>query len=363
MKPNTDRWFAKRPTGFCAYNSHMRSSFDEIHLTTHTNTGMSQLFDGMPDGSRQLHTKQLVGVQLWQRTNGPTVFPDAEIVEKCLHTESLGSVAGDDVRATFPTVLFTLPEAQRFHVPDTQHTPGVPRPSVDHLLVSIFDDNTVLRGVIDGTEAVAMPMPPGARHLLITAFWDSQFVNSFSVPLTADTIRDTLSELQGHFIGDEMRMHGMDAAGVLREQTETEAVSGWACALVVNLLLVMQSYPQFVKRADDRHQRPHVYRDKPPPVTYMMGRVAPLLPRPVPDAPRLAGNAGGNHAAPRVHWRRGHWRRQPHTPAFMLLAASRGEAPKEVSFPDGRMAHMVWIEPVFVGMQQLERDSNDRQDD
>lgn len=357
---NNDLWFAKCPPGYCSYNQHMRMSFDDIHKTTYNNTRFADIIDSLPVGSRELHIKQIANIQLWQRTNGVTVFPSAELVEKCAHTDSLGSVAGTDIRASFPTIMFTLPRSQAFTVT------GATRPAADrhegdshigHLLASVHEEGAPLDVIVDGGDFYHLNMPPGARHLLVTAFWDRRFVNNFSVPLDSRTIKQTLDDLRDHFISDEVRLALMDMEGVAEEKDETTQISQWACSMVVNLLLLMQSYPDFVQVAEDRHQRPHVYRNKPKPLTYTMSRVRDLMPPPVREG-EITGESG-RHNSPHAHWRRGHWRRQPHTPGWYAAAVEKGGAPSEVDLPDGRKAHMVWIEPVFVGLkgQDIHKDS------
>jgi hypothetical protein len=327
----------------------MRASFNDIHRTTYNNTQFSSIIDALPPGSRELHIKQIANIQFWQRTNGVTVFPSSELVEKCTHTESLGSVCGSDIKMSFPTILFTLPAKQAFRVKAVHHPDAEGESHIGHLLVTVFDDSVPLTVTVDAEEDYRLHMPPGCRHLLVTAFWDRRFVNNFSVPLSDKTIRETLNDLRDHFIGDEVRLALMDQEGVREEQDETTQISEWACSMVVNLLLLMQSYPDFVQVAEDRHQRPHVYRNKPKPLTYTMSRVRDLLPPTVREG-EITGESG-RHNSPHAHWRRGHWRRQPHTPGWYAAAIEKGNAPGEVVLPDGRKAHMVWIEPVFVGLK------------
>jgi hypothetical protein len=50
--------------------------------------------------------------------------------------------------------------------------------------------------------------------------------------------------------------------------------------------------------------------------------------------PTPAAESQGTHASPRIHWRRGHIRKQPHGP--------------------GRIERkLIWIEPVLVGVSDL----------
>jgi len=321
----------------------MTSSFQEIHKTRFCKTGFLPILDALPHGSLQLQLKHIANIQFWQKSNGVTVFPSVELIDKCNKTEALSGVCGTDIRESFPTILFVLPENRQLDIPGGDFSGRV-----GHLLVSIFDNTEPLFCDVD-TKRLSLHMPPGPRHILVTAFWNERYVNNFSIPLTEKSIKQTLEYLNDHFISDEVRVSSMSLSEVKHEQAETFAMSLWAGGLVVNLLLLMQSYPKFVTTMGSQYCRPHVYRDHPPPVTLSMSVARSLLPPVVHESSVIGGNAS-HHASPTSHWRRGHWRRQRHSDTWLAEQVALGSAPKVIDMPDGRRAHMVWIEPVFVGI-------------
>jgi len=112
-----------------------------------------------------------------------------------------------------------------------------------------------------------------------------------------------------------------DAAGIATDKEVTDRLS----ALMLKLLVILNTRPQFVEAG--KCVRPQKIKH---------GRVqyCELW------SPNLIGRGyrtiredlGGTHASPRLHWRRGHVRNQPHGPRWSLRKP-------------------VWIEPVLVGLQ------------
>jgi len=113
-----------------------------------------------------------------------------------------------------------------------------------------------------------------------------------------------------------------DEAGIATDKDVTDRLS----ALMLKLLVILNTRPQFVEAG--RCVRPQKIKH---------GRVkhCELW------SPNLIGRCyrtirdergGGIHASPRVHWRRGHVRSQPHGPNRSLRKS-------------------IWIEPVLVGLQ------------
>ena len=111
-----------------------------------------------------------------------------------------------------------------------------------------------------------------------------------------------------------------DEVGIATDKEIADRLS----ALMLKLLVVLNTRPQLVEPA--RCVRPGKVKH---------GRVKHEL-----WSPNLIGrgyrtareNCGGTHASPRLHWRRGHIRSQPHGPHWSLRKP-------------------VWVEPVLVGLQ------------
>ncbi len=113
-----------------------------------------------------------------------------------------------------------------------------------------------------------------------------------------------------------------DEAGIATDQEVTDRVS----ALMLKLLVILNTRPQLVETGEC--VRPQKIKH---------GRVKHCelwSPNIIGGHYRTIreGSGGGTHASPRVHWRRGHVRSQPHGPRWALRKP-------------------VWIEPVLIGLQ------------
>ncbi len=113
-----------------------------------------------------------------------------------------------------------------------------------------------------------------------------------------------------------------DEAGIASDKEITDRLS----ALMLKLLVILNTRPQLVESG--RCVRPQKIKH---------GRVKHCelwSPNLIGRCYRTIreGPGGGTHASPRVHWRRGHVRSQPHGPHWSLRKP-------------------VWVEPVLVGLQ------------
>lgn len=339
------QFFARPPATHCEYNDIIQECFNEIHKATHSPSTLLDILPTLPPDSFQLHVKQICNIQRWQRDNGVTIFPSSDLVEKCLHTDALSTVAGSDIRVTYPSILFTLPRHHAFQLDNSR---------IGHLLVTIFDEHESLHPILNSRRFTCLRMERAARHLLINAFWDINYTNTISCPLSDKPIEATLEWLYQHHIADTARAPASTA-----EIEETLCVGQWATPLVINFLLLMQSYPNYIQQAEPRHQRAAIYRDRPRPLSLMLSDPRPLCPSTVgPPHPHDTVPATSIHR--RMHWRRGHWRRQPHTQAWLDAAILANNAPTEIILPDGRHAHMAWIRPVLVNKDQPHEDQADQ---
>jgi hypothetical protein len=116
--------------------------------------------------------------------------------------------------------------------------------------------------------------------------------------------------------------HAKDEAGIATDQEVTDRLS----ALMLKLLVILNTRPQLVEEGECV---------RPPRIKHGRVKHRELW------SPNLIGRSyrsireapgGGTHASPKVHWRRGHVRSQPHGPRWALRKP-------------------VWIEPVLIGLQ------------
>jgi len=113
-----------------------------------------------------------------------------------------------------------------------------------------------------------------------------------------------------------------DEAGIATDQEVTNRLS----ALMLKLLVILNTRPQLVEAGESvRPQKIKHGRVKHSELwsPNLIGRCYRTI---------REGPGGGTHASPRVHWRRGHVRSQPHGPRRALRKP-------------------VWIEPVLIGLQ------------
>lgn len=327
--PSPLNWFARVPPGYCPYAPPIRASFDEIHRTRFTPTGSAYALTRLPDSALELAIKEIAATQRWQSQAGVSLFPSADLIDKCVHTDCLDTITGNDIRTVFPSCLITLPIASALPVPGTSDR-------VEHLLTTIYDDGEPLTAILDGnvSEPCGLRMPPGSRHLLIVVYRTSSHCHVISLGLNDRTISECIHFTQNHYISDTPSP---------QDREETLTISNWVCPVVINLLLVAQSFPTYLQPMPMHYHAPRNYRNNPQPPAFHLSRVRSFLPSPILPPRPVSGD--GTHASPVMHTRRGHWRRQPHTPAWL---ATQDPPPAEVPLPDGRKAHMVWIEPTLV---------------
>jgi hypothetical protein len=337
-------WFAKPPLGTPWPTACTHHTFETCWFAQHDQKIGGDLYTQiavLPTHSRSLMVWQTCGIQWWINNNGVTVFPEDHIVDACDKTDVLDCVTGSDIHAAFPHMLFGLSEKARI-----TNTDG--RDWINYVLVSFLDNDAPLRATA-GRGSFEIDMPRDCpRYVLINMFWKSGFVSSSTVPLRSGvSLKDTVMQLTENTIDDEFRAAVLTPTQLQAEHAEDAAINTRVVSIVFNLCLLMQSYPAYVVRQPGKHDRRLCVRNKPTmPLTFRINdRTAPLIPPPVTEG---CSDADAHDAEKRrrgtAHWRRGHWRRQPHTPDW----ETGNPDVRVVVFPDGRRAHMVWIRPVFV---------------
>lgn len=345
IKPRFDKsyWFAKPPEGTpwptlfthhtfetCWLSRHDKAIGDPLHLQVAC----------MPRQAQMLMIWQICGIGWWIENNGVTVFPEDRLVEACANTDVLDCVDGSDVRPAYPYLMFGLSDKRRIENDDGTDW-------INYVLVN-FIENGKEENVKVGSGTLMVKMPQDCeRYVILSAFWKSGFVSSFAIPLrNHETLRDTIARFSTDYIDDEFRGDNLSKEQLDQEHAETSRVGRTIASMVFNLCLLMQSYPEYVKRRSEKNDRQMRFRTKPPPATYGVNdRTAPLKPPPVVEGRQPHDDdTSDDQRTVKPHWRRGHWKRQTHSSEWEVA----NPQVKVVLFADGRHAHMVWIRPVFV---------------
>lgn len=287
------------------------------------------LMDAMPIGSRTLTMLQFACAQTWLATNGPLYTIDAAMAEQLVRTDVLSSVRGNDIRRKNHAMWFMVPESVAFR--DTETGGRITSIVVAHVEVRDGKGDYVFKssGVQIPVDVIGTDVP----RLFAYASYDNGEVSCVHVPLFPErTINESL-DMADRVITDELYCTDADPV-------EVRNATRWIIQFVVNAMLILQAYPQYV--ASSKVAKRNCFKTCST-VPIMAHMAKPLARVEVPETP---GNAPSSERGTkqRQHWRGGHWRRQPHSTNFVVT-----ESMTVGTFPDGRTYHMVWIEPYMIG--------------
>ncbi len=334
------QFFADPPSGYpipspllrlCA-EDFWKARFDKVRgheLLNHLNS--------LEDGSRLLNMWNVCSMQWWLLKHGPTIFPSLSLYDAALHTDILSHIEGSDIRVTYPSLMFVLPTARPILSDDSSSR-------ITHVIVNIVDNSKPLSILLGGrTVDLVMPSDPAAPlYILVSSYWDNGFVSSMSFPLRhGQSLHKTIEDNRAFIIVDTERLAAHPSA-IASERAETDRISSIIASLVLNWLLMMQSYPSYIEHRPCRHNSRAAISSF---SAYLQPPTASILPSPSPLLSPPSTSPSSSRGPASLHWRRGHWRRQPHSPAWEADNPSVGV----VLFPDGRRAHMVHIPPVLIG--------------
>lgn len=289
------------------------------------------------------HVMQMHVIQTWLMQNGPTFFIEPAMVTACEQTDALSFIQGSDIKTVYPIGYFCLPDSAGFKSRWTGDT-------VRHMWFRIFEKGEEIKVCMTGN--YHSPVTPweedktfrsDKRRVMLLAYWDKSGESSdFLFPL--DEPNKTISDVIRSY--SKMVNANADRAEKSILERETEEFGQWAASLSVNLFLIMQSYPDyFDKLSPEMSRKSQQFENAPAPQSIIIRRSSPRDIRQVVkgESPEVAPPTGKTVAA---HWRRGHWRRQPHEDDWEL----KNPEVKVLVLDDGRRAHMRWIEPIMVNM-------------
>lgn len=333
------RWFGKPPPGFPAPGPKVSATVGCIgsHFASSPENRRQELtFAMLPRATSTLTLFQHAAIQRWMRGNSPSYYPDAELVRDLVNTDALSTVEARDVRVSVRSAYIALPEEAAYVSP-------VSGDKLNHLFIAYHDQGDMPSVTINGHEHRNLVIE--GRRLLLVGFWErTAEASSYLLPLDVEgrPLSEVIDATSRQYITDELRQAQMTEGALVAERGEITDLGGWLAGLVVNLLLVMQTYPTYVE-ALPGHARQRYGRSGATPTA---ARIARPVTQTVVETRRLAAGSADRGVA--LHWRRGHWRRQPHLQAW----ADAHPDSHVVTLADGRSAHMAWIEPVLVGQER-----------
>ena len=308
-------WLPKPPMGY-VYPSHPNLvCLGRVATAIHGKVWVKYPEQLRKDMGIELHSREcgiIAAMEKWLKGNGPTFYPSDDILTLCEHTEALSTMHGGDIRPAIPVGLIAFPESF------SKRNKGV-----THILFGIHEKNDAMESNYLRAKAESGIMP----RTLFCAYWDNQQDGGF---VTSTVLSDD------RLISDSVKSVVANAHG-------GKARNEMLVSLIVNILLVMQSYPEYIDRLDgDACRRIHTTAaGVPKPYAARIARPLQQFTAADPHPGSCIEPTGKTY---RMHWRRGHWRRVPHSPQWEAANLERAV----VLFPDGRRAHTKWIHPVLV---------------
>ena len=333
------RWFAKPPEGFeSPSQGAIESMAIYANLLQDTPIGR-KVVNSINKENEPHYSAQLAYIcssQKWIRENGPTLFVSKEILDACERTDAFGGVEGSDIKTVYPTGYISLPKGRGFVSKQTGDR-------LAHIWFTILDSEQELTVVINGENEKLLC---SGKKLFIHGYWDkSRECSSFTIPLNVPgrKLGEILEELRGKITLDN-HVVLRTSADALRE--ESYDLGFWMGALTINLFLLMQSYPKYMDKMPKEKSERQGFKNKPSPESIII--------RPSKSQPIIRSSSDNDRSSVvestgitvGEHWRRGHWRRQPHGEFWEL----KNPEAKIIVLDDNRHAHMKWIMPIYVGL-------------
>lgn len=337
------RWFARPPEGYEAPPVGAVSdvgAYANLLMNCGDSGPLSRVITRLTDEELAVRLTYIHTIQTWLKQNGPTFFPEQDILEACEHTDVLSSVQGSDIKTVYPVGYISLPKNRGFHS-------TAQNDDIRHIWFKILEPNEPLSAVI-GSSTHDKLFAPG-RRLFMQAYWSkSTDIHSFSLPLDEPdmSLEDALDK------SSKQLTHGFNTSrnNFLDEVAiDAKKLGKWMGSLVANLMLIMQSYPKYLDKLPTEKSQRQGFKNASPPLSIRIRRSTPRPVRqtvqgnergPVCSTGRTLGN----------HWRRGHWRRQPHGDQYEL----ENPEVQVIVLADGRHAHMKWIIPIYIGLESSE---------
>lgn len=342
MAENAKRWFAKPPTGYSRPCETALSDFSVFGNMMHKTPEAIRLFKSLSRLTGEdliIRLTHMHIIQTWLAENGPTFFVDPDILQACEKTDVLGCIQGSDLKVVYPSGYFCLPSGMGHKSPFSDD-------SVHHIWFKFIEKGDPITIYLNGGKGPPRhsdetPLIADSRKLMLISYWDKAHDSqSYNLPL--DIPGKTLAESIKHY----SEIITVDASRPLEQaQTEAETVDFGlrAGALVCNLCLIMQSYPQYLAKLGKEASFRQNFANQTPPQSMLIRRSKERdLQQIVRPHDSHEGDPTGRAVS--THWRRGHWRRQPHGVRWEV----ENPDAKIIVLDDERHAHMQWLEPMLI---------------
>jgi len=288
----------------------------------------------LPQGEQHLSTWQVASCQKWIEDGKRTVYPTAEIVDACKHTDAMKGVYGEDIKTTLPSFLLVMPEGTEW-----ENSSGA---TVSHIIVNIMEDQDIVARFASSNADVSLKMP-SKRYIMLSIYWDDFGVQNMSVPMDEDGL--PIGELLRKYTEEDHHIAARSDTLLSEEELLSDSECGYEISdFVCNVLLIMQSYPEYVT-TKEKKMRGLDSKKKNKKVKVATIATPSNLRQSVEFNPSDNKDSKGGKAPDRkTHIRRGHWRRQRHKPNWEI---DNRDIPV-VIMPDGGHAHMKWIRPLVI---------------
>jgi hypothetical protein len=266
----------------------------------------------------------------WLEQSGPTIFVDPEIAQLCLMTDVGNSVRLNELKIVYPTAYIVLPDEIDFYMYGKK---------ISHFMYSTRNSKNATHPY-DPFSFHANDEIAEEEDVMTVCGFGKENLWKTSLHLDRDSTINEYSDICSENMdikNDENRKYVRDVNN-----------------LFISLLLIMQSYPRYITK--EPNTRPYKSRRKDPNAEVLT--ISRTSKKPIQQTVSQRGGEyqGGTHASPHVHWRRGHWRRQPHGDRWEI----HNPDSQTLTYLDGKRYHMKWIEPIFVtnSSEQNKTDAN-----
>ena len=279
---------------------------------------------------------QACALQNWCRLGKRCCFIDAPTFVELMETECVDHVSPNDIIEPYPSFLLSLPEKYAklyFSSPSGDAW-------MSHLYVNVFDNMFPADVNFQGRDHTIC-FGSGERTLMVSGVWKGAQAGVFQtlcLPLDGDeTIRTVFARYDDEWIpttlsdslSDEERMHDMSISMKMAEFT-------------ANLLLFMQSYPQYIDKVK-KNIRAGRKKDKVPSESLIITAPSHMKLRSAVSLDPTDALSESTHSTGKTmqtHWRRSFWRRQVHGNLWEI----ENPDAKCGTFPDGRRYHLKMIQ-------------------
>lgn len=248
-------------------------------------------------------------VSMMRGLNGPTYFPSKELIEALDNTD-INDIDFRDIKFPADAMMFMLPNEPQYMKYDMDY--GGQNMSVYPVCVSLSRFQSPLR--TDDGSTSSLKERPVLEGTMLDSKGDIGWVRIPCEGAWSDTMKRYGSDMVYDRMG--MRVDPKENPVVEKDSAQTQ----WAFRMAVKLLIAMNTIgdlhipePKLARAANIKKGRREMWQ----------GQVMTL-------ARAVSSEAGGSHASPRFHLRRGHIRQQRHGVANQLTK-------------------VMWIKPTWVG--------------